>query len=137
MISLWWCHVWPSDSLVMFSCMYKIQGTWSPKYNCFTLNKSLLMHNRGLKLNWIVIKNNHLKASCFLTFSFQNWFFFYLFFFSFFYLFILWQSLATKLVIALTTTLLNIFLLEVNFDKSTIGLYLLIIFSMLAKFLEN
>ena len=86
MTSLWWCHVWPSDSLVMFSCMYKIQGTWSPKYNCFTLNKSLLKHNRGLKLNWIVIKNNHLKARCFLTFSFQNWFFF-LILFSFFYLF--------------------------------------------------
>ena len=32
---------------------------------------------------------------------------------------------------------LNIFLLEVNFDKSTIGLHLLFISSMLAKFLGN
>ena len=33
--------------------------------------------------------------------------------------------------------ILNIFLLEVNFDKYTIGLYLLLISSMLAKFIEN
>ena len=32
---------------------------------------------------------------------------------------------------------LIIFLLEVNFDKSIIGLYLLLIFSIFAKFLEN
>ena len=34
-------------------------------------------------------------------------------------------------------TLLNIFLLKMNFDKFTIGLHLLLISSMLAKFLEN
>ena len=34
-------------------------------------------------------------------------------------------------------TLLNIFLLKMNFDKSTIGLYLLLISSILIKFLEN
>ena len=44
------------------------------------------------------------------------------------------QSLITKLVVA---TLLNIFLLEMSFDKSTIGLHLLLISFMLAKFLEN
>ena len=47
------------------------------------------------------------------------------------------QSLVTKFVVALGYTLLNIFLLEMNFDKSTIGLYLLLISLMLAKFLEN
>ena len=31
---------------------------------------------------------------------------------------------------------LNIFLLEMNFDKSTIGLHLLLISSILAKFLK-
>ena len=36
-----------------------------------------------------------------------------------------------------TTTLLNMFLLDVNFDKSIIKLYFLLIFFMLAKFLEN
>ena len=35
------------------------------------------------------------------------------------------------------TTLLNVFLLEVDFDKSTIGLRFLLISSMLAKFLTN
>ena len=35
------------------------------------------------------------------------------------------------------TILFNIFLLEVNFDKSIIGLHFLFIFSILAKFLEN
>ena len=46
------------------------------------------------------------------------------------------QSLVTKLVLALSYKL-NIFLLEVNFDKSTIKLHLLFIFLMLAKFQEN
>ena len=46
------------------------------------------------------------------------------------------QSLITKLVITLGYKL-NIFLLEVNFDKSTIKLYLLLISSMFAKFQEN
>ena len=36
-----------------------------------------------------------------------------------------------------TTTLLNIFLLEVKFDKSIVGLHFLLISSMLAKFIEN
>ena len=36
-----------------------------------------------------------------------------------------------------TTTLFNIFLLDVNFDKSTIGLHFLLIFSILTKFLED
>ena len=35
------------------------------------------------------------------------------------------------------TILLNIFLLEMNFDKSTIGLHFFLIYSMLANFLEN
>ena len=35
------------------------------------------------------------------------------------------------------TCVLNIFLLEMNFDKSTIGLHLLLISSILAKFLKN
>ena len=35
------------------------------------------------------------------------------------------------------TTLFYIFLLDVNFDKYTIGLYFLLISSILAKFLEN
>ena len=47
-----------------------------------------------------------------------------------------WQSLATKLVV-IVTNLLNIFLLNVNFNKSTIGLLLLLISFMLAKFQEN
>ena len=34
-------------------------------------------------------------------------------------------------------TSLNIFLLNVNFDKSTIGLYFILIFSIFAKFLED
>ena len=34
-------------------------------------------------------------------------------------------------------TLFNILLLEVNFDKSTIDLHFLLIFSMFVKFLEN
>ena len=42
------------------------------------------------------------------------------------------QNLAIKLVV--TLGLLNIFLFEVNFDKSIIRLYLLLIFSILAKF---
>ena len=46
------------------------------------------------------------------------------------------QSLSTKLVVALGYKL-NIFLLDINFDKSTIGLYLFLISSMLAKFQEN
>ena len=46
------------------------------------------------------------------------------------------QSLITKLVVTLGYKL-NIFLLEVNFDKSTIKLHLLLISSMLAKFQEN
>ena len=49
------------------------------------------------------------------------------------FLFCYGQSLTTKFVV----TLLNIFLLEVNFDKSTIRLHFLFISSMLAKFLEN
>ena len=43
------------------------------------------------------------------------------------------QNLVTKLVI----TLLNIFLLEVNFNKSTIRLHPLFTSSILAKFIEN
>ena len=43
------------------------------------------------------------------------------------------QNLVTKLV----TILFNIFLLDVDFDKSTIGLHLILISSMFAKFLEN
>ena len=43
------------------------------------------------------------------------------------------QSLATKLVVAL----LNIFLFEVNFDKSTIGLHIFLISFILAKFLKK
>ena len=46
------------------------------------------------------------------------------------------QNLATKLVLVLGYKL-NIFLLEVNFDKSTIRLLLLLISLMLAKFQEN
>ena len=34
-------------------------------------------------------------------------------------------------------TLLHIFLLDVNFDKFIIGVYFLLISSILAKFLEN
>ena len=52
--------------------------------------------------------------------------------------FIIGQNLATRLVVVLYyTTILNIFLLEMNFDKSTIGLHILFIFSMLTKFIEN
>ena len=50
------------------------------------------------------------------------------------------QSLATKLIVAFGYKIdcsLNIFLLEMNFDKSTIGLHLLLISSMFAKFQEN
>ena len=39
--------------------------------------------------------------------------------------------------ISYSLKLLNIFLFEVNFDKSIIGLHLFIIFSMLAKFLKK
>ena len=46
------------------------------------------------------------------------------------------QSLDTKLVLALGYKF-NIFLLEVNFDKSTIRLHLLLISLILAKFQEN
>ena len=37
----------------------------------------------------------------------------------------------------MATTSFNTFLLDVNFDKSTIRLHFLLIFSMLAKFLED
>ena len=37
----------------------------------------------------------------------------------------------------MATTLLNFFLLNVNFDKSTIRLHILLIFFILAKFQEN
>ena len=37
----------------------------------------------------------------------------------------------------MTTTLINIFLLDVNFDKSIIELHFLLIFSILAKFPES
>ena len=43
------------------------------------------------------------------------------------------QNLVTKLI----TILFNIFLLEVDFDKSTIRLHLVLISSILTKFLEN
>ena len=43
------------------------------------------------------------------------------------------QNLVTKLV----TILFNIFLLEVDFDKSTIRLHLVLISSIFTKFLEN
>ena len=46
------------------------------------------------------------------------------------------KSLVTKLVVALGYNL-NIFLLDVNFENSIIGLHLFLISSMLAKFLEN
>ena len=46
------------------------------------------------------------------------------------------QNLVIKLVLDLGYKL-NIFLLEVNFDKSTIGLYFFLIFLILAKFQEN
>ena len=46
------------------------------------------------------------------------------------------QNLVTKLVVILDYNP-NIFLLKMDFDKSTIGLYLLLISSMLAKFLGN
>jgi len=36
-----------------------------------------------------------------------------------------------------TTTLFKIFLLDANFNKFTIGLHFLLIFSMLIKFIEN
>ena len=47
------------------------------------------------------------------------------------------QSLATKFVVTLNYNLINIFLLEVNFDKFTIRLHILFISFTLAKFLEN
>ena len=47
------------------------------------------------------------------------------------------QSLTTKLVVTLGYNLINIFLLKVNFDKSTIRLHLLLIPFILTKFLEN
>ena len=43
------------------------------------------------------------------------------------------QNLVTKLV----TILFNIFLLDVDFDKSTIRLHLVLISSIFEKFLEN
>ena len=46
------------------------------------------------------------------------------------------KNLVTKLVVILDYNP-NIFLLKMDFDKSTIGLYLLLISSMLAKFLGN
>ena len=46
------------------------------------------------------------------------------------------KNLVTKLVVILGYNL-NIILLKMDFDKSTIGLYLLLISSMLAKFQEN
>ena len=39
--------------------------------------------------------------------------------------------------LAKATTLLNIFLFEVNFDKSTIGLHIFLISFILAKFLKK
>ena len=57
------------------------------------------------------------------------------------------QSLVTKLVVTLGNNLtqyvlkkknlLNIFLLEMNFNKSNIRLHLLLISSIFAKFLKN
>ena len=44
------------------------------------------------------------------------------------------QSLTTNLVVPKITTPLNIFLLDMNFDKSTIRLHFLLIFSMFANF---
>jgi len=52
--------------------------------------------------------------------------------------FIVGQSLAKKLVVALDYKIdCNIFLLEVNFDKSIIRLQFLLISFIVAKFLEN
>ena len=59
---------------------------------------------------------------------------------NFFDSFLYGQSLATKLVVTLgynLTQFFYLFLFGVNFDKFTIGLHLLLISSMLAKFLEN
>ena len=50
--------------------------------------------------------------------------------------FICGQSLVIKLVISYNLTQ-YLFLLKVNFDKSTIRLYFLLIYSILVKFLEN
>ena len=47
------------------------------------------------------------------------------------------QSLATKLILILGYNLLNIFLLDLNFNKSIIRLHILLIFLILANFLEN
>ena len=52
-------------------------------------------------------------------------------------IFLLGQSLGTQLVIVLGYNLTQYLFIEVNFDKSTIGLYILLISSMLAKFLKN
>ena len=77
--------------------------------------KSFQIHN----ITRIFFEQNlqRLKLSCGVKFVSNN----------------LGQSLGSKLVV----TLFNIFLLEVNFDKSTIGLHFLLISSMLVKFLEN
>ena len=59
---------------------------------------------------------------------------------SFYVVLALLQSLITNLIINLqliVTTLLNIILLDANFDKFTIRLHFLLIFFMFAKFLEN
>ena len=47
------------------------------------------------------------------------------------------QSFSTNLVVALDYNFTQYFLLDVNFDKSTIRLYFLLIFSILAKFPED
>ena len=49
---------------------------------------------------------------------------------------IIGQNLATELVVGLGYNLTPFFLLEVNFDKFTIRLYLLLISLILAKFLD-
>ena len=46
------------------------------------------------------------------------------------------QSLVTNLLQLKATNRLNIFLLDMNFNKFTIGLHFLLISSMLAKFLK-
>ena len=59
---------------------------------------------------------------------------------SFYVVLALLQSLITNLIINLqliVTTPLNIILLDANFDKFTVRLYSLLIFSMFAKFLED
>ena len=47
------------------------------------------------------------------------------------------QSLVTKFVVVLGYNLTQYLLLEINFDKSTIILHLLLIPFILTKFLEN